>query len=77
MTHTSIANPQPLLSTTVRAVAAFGVAAVIGLVGLGTAEASHTAVDTCAMNFSRSPAVQVVHVVQLPRVEIVGRRSAA
>jgi len=74
MNNAYITNPQPLVSTTVRAIAAFGVAAVIALVSLGTAEASHTAVDTCAQNFSRSATVQVV---QLPKVEIVGHRHAA
>ena len=72
MTNAHIAAPQPLLSTTVRAAAAFGVAAFIALVGVGTAQASHTAVDTCALNFSRTATVQVV---QLPKVEIVGHRA--
>ncbi|MRD49555.1 hypothetical protein [Caenimonas koreensis] len=73
MTHAHITAPQPLLSTTVRAIAAIGVAAVIGLVGAGTAQASHTAVETCAQSFARTAHVQVV---QLPKVEVVARRAA-
>ena len=73
MTHAHIAAPQPLLSAPARAAAAFGVAAVMALIGIGSAQASHTAIDTCAENFSRGASVQIV---TLPKVEIVGHPAA-
>jgi hypothetical protein len=72
-TTAKIAAPQPLLSTTSRVVAALGVVAVLAVALLGTARASHEAVDTCAHAFTRSTTVHAT----LPRVEIVGRREAA
>ena len=74
MTQAHIAAPQPLLSTSARAAAAFGVAAVIALIGLGSAQASHTAIDSCTQAFAREATVQVV---TLPKVQIVGHRAAA
>ncbi|MES2632121.1 MAG: hypothetical protein V4669_04070 [Pseudomonadota bacterium] len=71
-TTATIKAPQPLLSIASRATAAMGVVSVLALALMGTAQASHEAVETCTVALSRSTLY-----VTLPKVEIVGRRDAA
>ncbi|WP_048439562.1 hypothetical protein [Caenimonas sp. SL110] len=71
-TTANITTPQPLISIASRATAALGVVSVLALALMGTAQASHEAVDTCTVALSRSTLY-----VTLPKVEIVGRRDTA